>query len=102
MAGNSVEVHSASNPPNHSDTLVNRYNIPSVALAKLHSSLFSFNSQANELCERVTNPVREFIRPFHQTGSAYRCYGIADAINLSFSLFSLGYFFQHAYQQRIS
>ncbi len=97
MAGNDIAA-----PPlsaNHLDTHSNRSRFPDVALHKLRSSLFNFTTQANTACEKVTVPVRQFIRPHHQSGRAYRWYGLADALNLSVSLCTLGYTLKHAYQQ---
>ena len=69
------------------------------ATTTIHNGLFRYTTTANEYCEKATTPVREFIRPHHQSGLAYRCYGLADALNLSVSLCSLWYTLGHAYQQ---
>lgn len=97
MADNSVDFLAAAHPSN-SGPSVQSSNFPNVALRKIRSSLFSFTAQSNQSCERITNPVREFIRPYQQTGNVLRWYGVADAINLSFSLCGLYYFLRHAYQ----
>ncbi|NDH67239.1 MAG: hypothetical protein EBY22_04905 [Gammaproteobacteria bacterium] len=68
MADNSVDVRLAqihSIPP---ASIVQNSNFPNVALHKLRASLFSCTTQANQTCENLTNPVREFIRPYQQTG----------------------------------
>jgi hypothetical protein len=84
---------------NRTDTRSNLYRYTDVAAHKLRSSLFSFTNQANNYCEKATVPVRQFIRPYHQSGGAYRWYGLADALNLSVSLCSLVYTLRHAYEQ---
>lgn len=96
MAGNRV-----AGPPlstNYSDTHSNSSSLSDKALHTLRPSLFRFTTKANQYCEQATVPVRQYIRPYHQSGSAYRWYGMADAINLSVSLCSLFYLFKHAYQ----
>ena len=98
MAANSEDIRLAqihSIPP---ASIVQNSNFPNVALHKLRASLFSCTTQANQTCENLTNPVREFIRPYQQTGNVLRWYGVADAINLSFSLCGMYYFFKHSYQ----
>ena len=98
MAANSKYISSA---PIHSITpasIVQNSNFSNAALHKLRASLFSCTTQANQTCENLTNPVREFIRPCQQTGNVLRWYGVADAINLSFSLCGMYYFFKHSYQ----
>lgn len=98
MAGNSVDIHSAQTHSTQPVSSVQNSNFPNVALRKLRASLFSFTTQANQTCENLTNPVREFIQPYQQTGNVLRAYGFADAVNLSFSLCGMYYFFKHAYQ----
>ncbi len=98
MADNSQDISSA---PIHSippASIVQNSNFSNAALHKLRASLFSCTTQANQTCENLTNPVREFIRPYQQTGNVLRWYGVADAINLSFSLCGMYYFFKHSYQ----
>ena len=55
---------------NRTDTRSNLYRYTDVAAHKLRSSLFSFTNQANNYCEKATVPVRQFIRPYHQSGGA--------------------------------
>ena len=68
------------------------------AYRRVDSALFSFTNKSNQACEKATNHVREFIRPYHQSGFAYRAYGVADATNLSISLCSLFYTLKHAFE----
>ncbi len=101
MADNSQDISSApihSIPPASIVQNSNFSNFSNAALHKLRASLFSCTTQANQTCENLTNPVREFIRPYQQTGNVLRWYGVADAINLSFSLCGMYYFFKHSYQ----
>ena len=98
MDPNSVIDPSAVSQSIQPDLSVRSSNFPNIALRKMRSSLFSFTAQANQTCENITNPVRDFIRPYQQTGNVLRMYGAADALNFSFSLCGLYYFLRHAYQ----
>lgn len=91
MAGNSIDIQTALNPQDpHSSSFSH------IAYHKVRSSLFQFNAAAGQYCEKVTDPIRDFIRPYQQTGNVHRWYGFVDAINLSISLSSLLYVFRHA------
>ncbi|MGV3739779.1 MAG: hypothetical protein ACO1N3_00595 [Gammaproteobacteria bacterium] len=100
MADNSVRSHSSTvSQISSPKTRANSSTFSDIAVRKLDSALFSYTSKVNQVTNAVTNPVREFIRPYHQNGSAYRPYAVADATNLSISLCSLYYTLKHAYQQ---
>lgn len=100
MADNSVGNYSATASHISSpQTRANNSIFSDLTVRKLDSALFSYTAKVNQATDAVTNPVREFIRPYHQNGSAYRPYAVADATNLSISLCSLYYTLKHAYQQ---
>lgn len=94
-----IKVASSSSTATHSSPpeLRNDHSFYNKAVRKFDYALFSYTNKANQVTEAVTNPVREFIRPYHQNGSAYKAYGLADATNLSISLCSLYYTLKHAY-----
>lgn len=66
-------------------------------------SRYSWDSAVaiNNSVEAATDSMRRFIKPYHESGIAYRIYGVADGINLIFSMFNLWYLFKHAWQHSL-
>ncbi len=115
MAGNNLEnslLQAPSSPSLHSLRYQNNSSHPPASFSLLSYTAakwrdawtavgsYSWNAAVavNDTVEAATDGMRRFIKPYHESGIAYRIYGVADGINLIFSMFNLWYLFKHAWQ----
>ncbi|PJD92396.1 MAG: hypothetical protein CK424_05670 [Legionella sp.] len=105
MAGNNSEhallpANSSSIPNNHF-SLSSSFSWISFSATSVKDSAWRSAVAINDAVEAATDRMRSFIKPYHESGVAYRAYGVADGINLIFSLFNLWYLFKHAWQRSL-
>ena len=98
-----IPLSSDTNPPHNSNaprsffSYLNPY-IPVVNVTPIKDYASDFNSKLHSYTEITSNKVRTHIQPWHETGNVLRLYGMADALNISFSLCSLVFMLSDAAQ----